>query len=95
MERFVIRSGTDTFDVIEGVQLNSVPLSRVAAERLVHEPVKAAPSATIENDLGGKNLPKTGKNLPPQGAPQPAPDLRTTRADNAGGSAGFRIRGCG
>jgi hypothetical protein len=77
--------------VIAGHKLNDEPLGRAEADRLAHEPVK--PAAT---DLGrGANAPKSGANAPPKQAPkqlQPAPavDLRTTRADQAGGSAGFR-----
>lgn len=95
-ERFIVGIGEGKFNVIAGHKLNDEPLSRAEADRLAHEPVK--PAAT---DLGrGANAPKSGANAPPKQAPkqlQPAPavDLRTTRADQAGGSCGFRIRGGG
>jgi hypothetical protein len=34
MARFVISNNDNTFDVLEGVQLNDEPLSRAAADRL-------------------------------------------------------------
>jgi hypothetical protein len=109
-DRFIVGVGKDKFDVIAGHKLNTEPLDRAEADRLAHEPVKPAPSATIENDLGVKNLTKPVKNLTPQGAPPvknltppvknltphpaPAVDLRPTGWDAAGGSVGFKIRGC-
>jgi hypothetical protein len=96
-DRFIVGIGEGKFNVIVGHQLNDRPLSRTEADRLAHGPVK--PAAT---DLGrGPNGPESGPNVPPKQAPkqpQPAPaapavDLRPTRADAAGGSCGFRIKG--
>jgi hypothetical protein len=98
-DRFIVGVGEGKFDVIAGHKLNAEPLSRAAADRLAHEPVK--PAAT---DLGrGANAPKSGANAPPKQAPKQTPkpkpasvaDLRAEPWLNAGGSAGFRIRGCG
>jgi hypothetical protein len=91
MERLVVQVAPGKFDVIAGHKLNDEPLSRAEAARLAHEPVRAAES--------GESSPTSGENSPPkpaaQSAPQGAPaiDLRATRADQAGGSCGFRIKG--
>jgi hypothetical protein len=101
-DRFVIRTG-DSFDVIEGVKLNTEPLTRAEADRLAHEG-KSDKLSNLEIPRGttrGKESPASlddqgiDKDPAAQSAPQPAPavDLRTTRADQAGGSCGFKIKG--
>jgi hypothetical protein len=99
-DRFVIRTG-DSFDVIEGVKLNTEPLDRADADRLAKgspEPRRRTfPEGTISDAAPHEKGASQGPPLPAaQSAPMVAPavDLRTTRADQAGGSAGFRIRGC-
>jgi hypothetical protein len=82
VERFVIRAGTDVFDVIEGRQLNDKPLNRSEADRLA----------------GNKSVAKKGGSSKRPPMPMPAPaasavDLQPTGWDHAGGSVGFRIRG--
>jgi hypothetical protein len=47
MDRIIIRTAHG-FDVIEGRRLNTEPLSRVEADRLAHEPVKAAAKAPAD-----------------------------------------------
>jgi hypothetical protein len=77
MARFIIRT-SQGFHVIEGRKLNMSPVSRAIADRLVAMP---APKPIVHA---------------PAPAPAPAPglpDLRATRADQAGGSAGFHING--
>jgi hypothetical protein len=94
--RFIVRTGADTFDVIEGRKLNVAPLSRSVADRLAsaaeRPPVRAiAPAATA-----GPPAPASALEPAPEPEPAPAPpmpDLRPTRADHAGGRCGFRISG--
>jgi hypothetical protein len=88
-DRFIIRTAEGKFNVIAGRKLNDEPLSRAAADRLAHEPAKPAAKPP--------EAPSSPKRKPAaQSAPQPAPvaDLRATGWDQAGGSCGFRIRGC-
>jgi hypothetical protein len=100
MDRFVTRTAQG-FDVIEGHLLNDRPLSRAEADRLAKgspEPRrKPFPEDTVSAAPHEKGA-SQGPPLPPaQSAPQPARpaviNLGTTRADAAGGSAGFRIKG--
>jgi hypothetical protein len=90
-DRFIVGEGK--FNVIAGHQLNDRPLSRAEADHLAHEPVK--PAVKVPE---GENSPTSGENSPPptaQSAPRSAPavDLRPTRADQAGGGCGFKIKG--
>jgi len=87
-ERFVICIGEGKFAVIAGHKLNDRPLSRAAAERLAHEPAAELPPRRAA----------ARKQMSPIGdistAPKPAEvDLRAEPWLNAGGSAGFTIRG--
>jgi hypothetical protein len=89
-DRFIVGIGEGKFNVIAGHKLNDEPLSRAAADRLAHEPVKPAAKAPEAPPLPPKREPAA------QSTPQPAPavDLRATAWEQAGGSCGFRIRGC-
>ncbi len=80
-ERFIVGIGEGKFNVIAGHKLNAEPLSRAAADRLAHEPVKPAAKAPE-----APSPPPSKRKPAGQSAPQPAPavDLRTTRADQAG-----------
>jgi hypothetical protein len=93
MARFIISNNDNTFDVIEGRQLNDKPLNRAEADRLARRsPVAAAPPTP---PIGAKApVPPTRKPAA-QSAPEPAPlpDLRAEPWLSAGGSAGFSIRG--
>jgi LmbE family N-acetylglucosaminyl deacetylase len=100
---FVTRTAQG-FDVIEGVKLNAEPLSRAEADRLAHERVKPTAKAakvlgvnqaTISRDMQDVSKDDAKRITRAQDAPQPAlaVDLRTTRADQAGGSCGFKIKG--
>jgi hypothetical protein len=59
MARFVIDDGEGGFDVIDGVQLNSKPLSRIEADRLARRLSVAAaqpppaPKLVAENGAAG------------------------------------------
>jgi hypothetical protein len=89
MERLVVQVAPGKFDVIEGRQLNAEPLTRVEADRLAHEPVKPAAKAPEAPSPPPKRKPAVQSAT----TVAPAVDLRTTRADQAGGSCGFRIKG--
>jgi hypothetical protein len=87
-ERFIIRTAAG-FDVIAGHKLNREPLTRAAADRLAHEPVRAGnPAKSAENPA-----PKPKPAAPSAPEPAPAGDLRAEPWLSAGGSCGFRIKG--
>jgi hypothetical protein len=86
-ERFIVGIGEGKFNVIAGHKLNDEPLSRAEADRLAHEPAKAAAKAPEAPSPPSKRKPAA------QSQPAPAVDLRAEPWTHAGGSAGFRIRG--
>jgi hypothetical protein len=77
--RFVIRTGpgSDTFDVLEGRRVNRKPLTKAKADRLA----------------GRRTLKPAAPAAPTPPPESPLPDLRPTRAESAGGSAGFTVKG--
>jgi hypothetical protein len=86
-DRFVTRTAQG-FDVIEGVMLNSEPLTRGEADRLAREPVATANAPEAPSPPPQTAPPVTNVT----GEPQPAVDLRAEPWLSAGGSAGFRIK---
>jgi hypothetical protein len=74
-ERFVILTAAG-FDVVAGHKLNAEPLSRAAADRLAHEPSKAAANSKLPDRLSDNSPPP--REAPP---PKPSPNAAMSREE--------------